>query len=174
MDKSITIRHATIADCEAISHVAAEIWWQHYPGIITDEQIAYMLNKGANVPALKLQMTDRSQIYWVAEQSGEIIAYSAYSLKTDGQESWVYVNKLYALVRTRGMGIGHKLLRIMVDDARQRGIATLRLNVNKYNPTVAWYLQNGFTVRKEVVLPVGFGFVMDDFILELKTTDYPF
>ena len=40
------------------------------------------------------------------------------------------------------------------------------LNVNKANNAKNVYESQGFTVRKELVLDIGGGYVMDDYIME--------
>jgi len=150
-----------------LSALAAKIWWQHYAGIISDAQISYMLERGYSAEALQLQMGAQSQRFLLAEKDDKPLAYGSYTLKTNGKISYCYLNKLYALESARGQGIGKALLGAVVAQARSCGLGLMRLNVNKHNPTVAWYLRQGFTLHSEQVLYIGFGFVMDDYVMEL-------
>jgi ribosomal protein S18 acetylase RimI-like enzyme len=45
------------------------------------------------------------------------------------------------------------------------------LNVNKANPTVAFYKKFGFTITEETVAHIGEGYVMDDYIMTLKIAE---
>lgn len=164
---TLSLRPATLADVDTISALAEKAWWQHYPSIISGEQIRYMLARGYSPDSLRQQMTARSQRFLLAELDGVPVAYSGWSIKTDGKETWLYLNKLYAIQEAHGTGAGRLLLDQVRAEAKLRGLGSIRLNVNKYNATVAWYLRRGFTVRQEMVLDIGNGFVMDDYVLEL-------
>jgi GNAT superfamily N-acetyltransferase len=163
----ITIRQATQADIPTLSALAELIWWQHYTVIITEAQISFMLARNYAPEALQIQMQAKSQTFYLAELEGKAVAYGSFTVKTDGKQTWLYLNKLYALQEMRGMGVGKALLEQIKSEAWRRGILGIRLNVNRYNPTVQWYLTQGFTVFREEMLYFGFGFYMDDYILEL-------
>jgi hypothetical protein len=53
-----------------------------------------------------------------------------------------------------------------------KGGAELELNVNKYNKAKDFYYSQGFTLRREEVLDIGEGFIMDDFVLVVKISDF--
>ncbi len=77
--------------------------------------------------------------------------------------------KLYKLyidpVRQRS-GLGSALLRHVEAEGRRAGFRTLILTVNKQNhQAVTAYRKNGFTVRKSIVVDIGGGFVMDDYVM---------
>jgi hypothetical protein len=46
--------------------------------------------------------------------------------------------------------------------------SALILNVNKYNKAKDFYLQNGFEIVESVVVQIGKGYVMDDYIMKKK------
>ena len=79
----------------------------------------------------------------------------------------VKLEQLYLLQEHRGKGLGGLMLRHIENHARKLGCSTLSLQVNKQNAgAVAVYRKAGFTVREEIVLDIGNGFVMDDFVME--------
>jgi ribosomal protein S18 acetylase RimI-like enzyme len=51
-----------------------------------------------------------------------------------------------------------------------RGIETIELNVNKYNSAVSFYEKMGFERIREMVLDIGQGYVMDDYVMQLRLT----
>ena len=60
------------------------------------------------------------------------------------------------------------LLRHVIEAAQLREFSALVLNVNKRNTAaIAAYRRNGFAVREEVVVDIGGGFVMDDYVMAL-------
>ena len=57
----------------------------------------------------------------------------------------------------------------MIEEARSREYRVLHLNVNKHNATaIRAYERNGFVKARESVTDIGSGFVMDDYVMEIK------
>jgi len=58
------------------------------------------------------------------------------------------------------------LIARVVADARAAGARTLILNVNKRNvQAIRAYEKHGFVTREAVVVDIGSGWVMDDFVM---------
>lgn len=50
--------------------------------------------------------------------------------------------------------------------ALERRLVKISLNVNRFNPAYHFYLKSGFTVVFEEQIPIGNGWIMDDFRME--------
>jgi len=55
-----------------------------------------------------------------------------------------------------------------MDIAFDLGCKVLHLNVNKFNKSVSFYKNIGFDVIGEEDINIGKGYLMDDYIMELK------
>ena len=78
------------------------------------------------------------------------------------------LHKLYLRLSHHGRGLGSLLLRHVIDTAKARGFSRLALNVNKQNTAaIAAYRRNGFVTQENVVIDIGGGFVMDDYVMAL-------
>ncbi len=76
------------------------------------------------------------------------------------------LDKLYVLVEYQQRGIGRRLIEHVESAARADGAASLILNVNKHNTgAISAYEKCGFSVRVAVVVDIGQGFVMDDYVM---------
>ena len=76
------------------------------------------------------------------------------------------LDKLYVASEHRREGIGRRLIEHVERAARGDGSGTLVLNVAKRNQaSIAVYVHCGFSVREEVVVDIGNGFVMDDYVM---------
>ena len=166
MIDALSIRGAGLADVSLISELGHHVWWQHYPSIISDAQIAYMLERMYAPEALAWQMTAKSQRFFIAYLNEEPVAFAAYSIKTDGRTTCMFLNKLYGSQKARGKGAGLALLNVGKQLARERGILTMRLYVNRRNSTVGWYRAQGFEAVGEIDTPFG-PYVMDDYLMEM-------
>ena len=52
--------------------------------------------------------------------------------------------------------------------ALEHKLPALRLNVNKYNPTIDIYEHLGFRIIESEVNDIGKGYVMDDYVMEKR------
>jgi len=161
---SARILPATEDDLPALAELAGNIWRQHYPGIISPEQIDYMLGKMYALEALREQIRTQG-IQFVRLLVGErFVGFASYGPAT--APGVMKLHKCYLLPEMHGRGYGTLLLQHCDREARHRGAHRLILAVNKHNAkAVAAYQRNGFAVVESVITDFGSGFVMDDFIM---------
>lgn len=161
----IEIRPVTPPDVPAISALAREIWQASYPGIITQEQIDFMLEQRYGVERLydDLEQADK----WLDQAfcDGRRIGF-AFSELHKGEFK---LDKLYIHPDAQRRGVGGQLIEHVAERARKLGYPVVILAVNKRNEkAIASYKKYGFVVREAVVDDIGCGFVMDDYIMEKK------
>ena len=153
----LTLRKATEADIHQIRSLAEKVWWEHYPDIISDDQIAYMLQQIYSEAALHRQMTEEGQEFWLPEEGGKPLGFLAISPKGAGE---YFMNKFYLDARERGLGT--IVFELML--ARYPDLKILRLRVNRRNyKSVNFYFKVGFRIEYCIDTPFGEGYVMDDF-----------
>ncbi len=160
----IRIVGATDADLAAVAELARIIWRRHYPGIITPEQIEYMLERGYSRAALLRFITEDGAGLALAHADDRFAGFAAYYRGDDVDE--LKLDKLYVHQDFHRRGVGRRLIEATVAAARAQQRATIVLNVNKNNTqAIHAYARNGFVVREAVVVDIGGGFVMDDYIM---------
>lgn len=167
MTDAITLRTAeTDADLDHITALAHRIWHEHYPGIITREQIDYMLAHGYGRDRLRADIAAGVRYVMVHTDPTEpAVAFAAHGPdETDARRFWLH--KLYVDRAQRGRGLARQLVNAALLDARQQDCEQLWLRVNRDNHlAVASYRRLGFTVAAEHVQDIGGGFVMDDYLM---------
>lgn len=160
----VTISPAQVADVAIVAELAHRIWHRHYPGIISVGQIEYMLARGYASPALAKFLDDEGSGLVVARQDGAPVGFAAWQ-RTD-RPATSKLDKLYVLQELHRRGVGRLLVAHVEREARADGATTLVLNVNKDNAgAIAAYRRLGFSVREEVVVDIGNGYVMDDYVM---------
>jgi GNAT superfamily N-acetyltransferase len=164
MKESATIVPAVEADLPALAELAGVIWRACYPGIISQDQIEFMLARMYDRETLRDEMLSQGirfyRLLW-----GERFAGFA-SVGPGAAAGVMKLHKLYLLPELQGCGLGSLLLNHCETEARRLGARRLILAVNKRNPrAIAAYQRNGFAIAESVVNDIGGGFVMDDFIL---------
>ncbi|MFC4159458.1 GNAT family N-acetyltransferase [Chitinimonas lacunae] len=158
------IRPAQLDDRPAIIALADQIWRAHYPDMISVEQIDYMLAQRYHPEALREQITGPDQWFDLVFVEGELSGFAQYLLKEPGE---MKLDKLYLLPSLHGKGYGSRLIHHVKKKAREQGCERLVLSVNKQNQkAIDAYLRNGFRIRESIVVDIGGGFVMDDYVME--------
>ena len=145
-----------------VRDLAHVIWPQVYPGIISQEQIDYMLRLRYDLDVLTADVEARGVCYALIRHENQVVGYVAFEPRPDAGDA--FLHKLYVLPEAAGKGIGAAALNWVSAQASAQGLKRLRLLVNKRNTqAVRAYLRNGFTFEQDVVTDIGDGFVMDDF-----------
>ena len=148
---------------EGLAEIAKLIWSEYFPGIITPEQVDYMVEKYQSADAIAKQISNDGYMYFMVLGNEEILGYLA--LKADGNQ--LLLSKLYLKKEFRGRGYFNKMLSFAEKIAKEKGLNSLYLAVNKHNDNaIAVYLKKGFSIKKEQTADIGNGFVMDDYIME--------
>jgi len=164
MSSPLAIRRADLSDLATIMRLAHEIWHRHYPGIITVEQIDYMLARGYSHEALSAYVTDPTRGLVVAEYDAGPVGFCAWY--PPGEPATMKLDKLYVLPAMQRKGVGRALIEHVARAARMAGCRTLILNVNRNNvDAVRAYEHCGFTIRESGDFPIGNGFMMEDHIM---------
>jgi diamine N-acetyltransferase len=162
-----TLRPLEERDFEAAAALARTIWLAHYTELITPEQIDYML--GARFAAANLRTYLDADERWmeVLEVDHALAGYCSYAFTDTAGE--MKLEQLYLLPRLHGRGIGAWMLAQVEGRSFERGARTLILQVNKGNAkAIKLYRRAGYGVREEVVVDIGGGFVMDDYVMEKR------
>ena len=147
----------------AVSELAAVIWRAHYPGIITNEQIDYMLARMYSLETLREEL--RLGIRYERLLAGDdFVGFASYG--PTEQPGTFKLHKLYLHPGRHGRGLGSLLLKHCECEVRRLGARRLMLTVNKRNAkAIAAYQRNGFQIADSVVADIGGGFVMDDYVM---------
>jgi ribosomal protein S18 acetylase RimI-like enzyme len=166
VDDMITFRTAAPVDIPVLQRLADRIWREHYPGIITQEQIDYMLAMMYASAVIEDEIERQGYRYVIVDDRNEPVGFIAY--RRDEQERTVKIGKLYLLPSRQGKGIGRQMLQQVKDDAVRSNAKGVYLFVNKKNRmAIRAYERFGFVKAAEVVTDIGGGFVMDDYRMEL-------
>jgi GNAT superfamily N-acetyltransferase len=162
-DTRTRIRAGGVSDIPLVQALADEIWHRHYPGIISREQIAYMLAHGYSREALTRFVTEDAAGLALAEIDDRDVGFAAWYRVDD---TTTKIDKLYVLPEHHGTGVGRTLIEHVAAFARERGCTSLTLNVNRNNTgALRAYEHCGFAIRERGDFPIGNGFVMEDFVM---------
>jgi ribosomal protein S18 acetylase RimI-like enzyme len=155
------------ADIEPLTALAREIWYQHYPGIITVKQIEYMLEQRYSPDTIRAEIESGAAGWLKLLVNGELGGFASY--ETDGARRAVKLDKLYVHGLFRGRGCGAALVRQVEQAARAQDCDQVYLQVNRNNfDSIAAYRRLGFEVVDRIKTGIGGGFYMDDYVMAKK------
>ncbi len=155
----IHIRRAGTLDILMIHALAHRIWQNHYPALLPEMQINYMLELMYAPQALHEQMM-RGHEFWIIEAANIPVGYASLSEKSEGH--W-HLHKLYINTDKQRLGLGKSMLEHLQKLYTPK---TLSVDVFKENYTaINFYFQNGFTIAGNKKTDIGGGFVMDDLVM---------
>ena len=160
------IEPATLHDIPTIIRLAEATWEPTYRFIISGEQLEYMYRVIYSPASLKRQITQEHHSFLLAYVDGEPAGFASFSplAAEDEGAAGFKLHKIYGLPTKQGQGLGLHLIEAVENAARQAGGQFLDLNVNRYNPAIAFYERRGFGRHREVDVPIG-PYFMNDYIM---------
>jgi diamine N-acetyltransferase len=160
----VTILPAAEPDLPALTELAGTIWRACYPGIISAEQIEYMLARMYALDMLRDEIRSQGIHFYRLLADGRFAGFA--SIGPTPEAGVMKLHKLYLLAEFHGRSLGSQLLKHCEAEARRLGARRLILSVNKQNTkAITAYQRNGFGIAESVITDIGGGFVMDDFIM---------
>jgi ribosomal protein S18 acetylase RimI-like enzyme len=159
----VTTKTVTESDIATVGVLAQEIWRGYYPGIITTEQIDYMLARMYAPEVIRDELA-AGTVWELILRNNEAVGYLSYEYEAASIR--VKLGKLYVLPALHGHGIGRQMLDHVKARAARLGGGHVYLTVNKQNTrALRAYHAAGFQIAEAVVTDIGGGFVMDDFVM---------
>ena len=166
----VRVSPVTEADLQALAQLAREIWYLHYPGMITVSQIDHMLAQRYQPDAIASQIVSGEAWWDKLKVESHLAGFASYEPGSDTTS--VKLDKLYVHQRFMRRGFGSALLRRVEEQSRERGYASLYLQVNKGNvASIVFYRNTGFVETGQVKVDIGNGFFMDDFVFSKQLVE---
>ena len=145
-----------------LARLANEIWHEYFAGLLSPEQIDYMVEKFQSYPALKSQVEEEGYEYYQTLVDGTLAGYIGIHPETDA----LFLSKLYLHKDYRGRHIATQAFHFLIDLCKKRGLKKIWLTCNKHNDSsLAVYHHLGFQVTDTQEADIGNGFIMDDYIM---------
>jgi len=160
---SMLVINANLQHIEVIQRIVYETWPVAYGNIISAAQITYMLEKVYDTTVLTQQIQGGHQFLLAQNNNGEFVGFAG--IGREPMEAMYKLHKLYVLPTAQGTGAGKALLQAACELAKFQGGEQIILQVNRQNPAVGFYQQQGFTILYEQDLPIGEGYFMNDYVM---------
>ncbi|MCR4715956.1 MAG: GNAT family N-acetyltransferase [Lachnospiraceae bacterium] len=149
-------------DISDLANIADKVWHEYFPVILSDEQIDYMVEKFQSKKAIKEQL-DEGYEYYFLKLADIYIGYVGIHPERDTNK--LFLSKIYILEPYRGKGYASQAFNFLEGLAFAYNLNSIYLTVNKHNDgSIKVYEHRGFKKIDEQVTDIGNGFVMDDYV----------
>ncbi len=159
---NITFRKANTSDSSLIISLAGKIWNEHYPSIISQKQIDYMLADKYSNTAIKSGM-QKGEKFFLCFCDNVPLGYAS----IERCQNYYYLHKFYIDVSSHRKGIGMAFFSYLlnqIDETKE-----IRLQVNRKNfKAVNFYFKMGFIIGNVGDFAIGGGYFMNDFVMIRK------
>jgi GNAT superfamily N-acetyltransferase len=147
-----------------VAQLAHRIWNDHYPAIIGQQQVDYMLNKFYALPALIEQVHKGQEFYFILADNRK---QGFLSVSFSEEKKELFIHKFYILTQQQKSGLGTRALQAV--EKKYPQARSLRLTVNRQNhKSINFYFKNGFIIGEVADFDIGDGYVMNDFVMLKK------
>ncbi len=155
----LRLNRAAIQDIATIRQMADVIWWAHYPAIIGEQQVEYMLSTMYSNEVLTQQFSN--QHFYLIQEEDKNIGFLGVS---ETNTTDLFIHKFYILESNQGKAIGEKIYKCLLETYPQT--KRVRLNVNRQNfKSINFYFKLGFKIEKVVDIEIGGAYQMNDFVM---------
>ena len=161
----ITISEATIKDIKVIREIAFKTWPVTYGEILSKAQIDYMLDLFYSEENLTDKLVNIGHHFLLLKKNEICLGFASYEHHYLNSNS-TRLHKFYLLNEHQGKGMGKLMLDKIVALAKENRSDTLSLNVNRFNKAFVFYQKMGFEIIAEEDIPIGQGYLMEDYIME--------
>lgn len=158
------IRAIDSSEVPIIRELAHQIWPDTFGEILSQEQIHYMLKWMYSLDTLSKQLSEGHH-FFLYEEHGVPLGFMGIELFDDCR---VKIHKLYVLPDTQGKGVGKQFIAFVKTWAQEHGAHAVFLNVNRFNKAVDFYKNIGMTIIKTEDIDIGNGYLMEDYVMEIK------
>jgi GNAT superfamily N-acetyltransferase len=148
-----------------IRAIAKEVWPITYGTILSETQFDYMMDMMYSVESLQMQSEIKKHHFILAKEDKKTVGFASYEYNYE-KTSKTKIHKIYILSTEQGKGIGKMLIDFIETEAKKHHQESLILNVNKYNVAQEFYKKLEFNIDHEVIIDIGNGYVMDDYVMQ--------
>jgi len=151
-------------DIRTVEDLAGTIWNESYKGIISQDQIDYMLEEFQSYAAIKNSILT-GHLYFIITLDGKRMGY--FGILPENRK--VFLSKIYVCSKYRRNGIATFAIRFIREMASEKGWKSIYLTVNRNNTgPIKFYEKIGFRITSDKITDIGNDFIMDDHVMELR------
>jgi len=153
------------SDIPEIFRLAEASWQAHYPAVIGQEQVDYMLARFYNSESLMEQMGQGQRFYFI-QVEGELVGFIG--LSSPGKHFLApdshFIHKFYLHPSVQNKGVGAAAFQALIELENEAQAIRLQVNRQNFKP-INFYFKLGFRIESIGDFSIGDGYEMNDFVM---------
>lgn len=166
--KYMRLINATEKDIPLIQDLAKRSWENAYADILSQEQMEYMLDTMYSEDEIAEHLKNPNYHYYLVFDENLNLFDGFLGYENHYENQTTKLHRIYLVPESKGKGLGKRTLEFLNEKVKESGDNRIILNVNKYNSAQNFYESQGYKIYEEGVFDIGNGFVMDDYLMEIK------
>ena len=167
----MNLRYGNLGDAKMLSELGARTFYDAFAKDNTPENIALYLEKSFSPEIQWNELSAPDNIFLIAETESQPIGYAQLIIDSKDERlqeiKTLEIRRIYAIKEFIGKGVGRALIQATIQEAKQRGCASIWLGVWEKNPrAISFYKNWGFREVGTHIFHLG-NDPQRDFILEL-------
>ena len=152
-------------ELKELADFAKGIWNEYFPGLITQDQVDYMVEKFQSYDAMYEQVKNNQYHYYLVRANDEKIGY----IGLQNQPDRLFLSKFYLKKEARGNHYATQMFEFVKEQADKYCYPAIYLTCNKGNKhSLQVYDKFGFQWIDSDQTDIGQGYIMDDYIYEYR------
>lgn len=150
---------------QEIAALAINVWHATFDSILPAGQVEYMIGQFQTEDAIAKQIASNGYVYYQIKIDDELVGYFGIQIS----EGKLFLSKLYLDPRMQRHGLASLAIQKMKSICAMANLPSIWLTVNRHNEqAIKVYQHLGFETVREQKTDIGNGYVMDDYVMELK------
>lgn len=151
-------------ELDEIAHLAKVTWNDHYPAMVGQEQVDYMLDKIYSHESMQDQLRNKGHKFYFIVLEGEKVGFLSLSQSKVNEQAETFIHKFYILAQKQKSGLGSQVMKLIYNEYPNSN--SYKLTVNRQNfKSINFYFKNGFIIESVADFDIGEGYFMNDFVM---------
>jgi diamine N-acetyltransferase len=170
----MNIRYGTTNDAKMLSDLGAKTFYDTFAKDNTSENITSYIKESFSPEIQFKELSDPEIIFLIAELNGTPIGYAKLKMNSKDESikgtNTLELERIYALQEYLGKGIGKELMKVSINEAKERGCDSIWLGVwEKNKRAIDFYRKWGFKEVGTHIFKLGDD-PQNDFVMEMELT----
>lgn len=154
MSIKFQIKQAELRDIPIIQEIARQSWYSTYQGILTLEQIQFLLTHWYSSESLTNEIQKRQHKHYLLFEDNLPVGFFAYH-PNEHKAKHLRLSRIYLIPEKQRRGYGRSILSFLEEEASKLNCQAIELNVSQENQAVGFYKRMGFEVKRDEIVQIG-------------------
>jgi len=154
MTSKFHIKEAGLKEIPVIQEIARQSWYSTYQGILSIEQIQYLLTQWYSKEFLEKEIQKHKNNHYLLFEKDEAFGFFAF-FQNKENHAIMRLSRIYLIPEFQKKGYGKSVISFLESEAEKINCRFIELNVSKDNSAISFYKKMGFKIEKDENVQIG-------------------